>query len=95
MWLSASGISGSVLPEWWLSNPGLVAQMEPEYSNKVVLLNAPLYSSADKGHFQPLGIASMAASLRENGNLKKKKPPHFAVREETEFDLIQKINENQ
>ena len=37
----------------------------------------------------------MAASLRENGNLKKKKPTHFAVREETEFDLIQKINENQ
>ena len=36
-------------------------------ANKVVLLNAPLYSSADRRHFQPLGIASMAASLRENG----------------------------
>ena len=37
-------------------------------------------------------LLSMIFSLSA---LKKKKPNHFAVREETEFDLIQKINENQ
>lgn len=36
---------------------------------KVVLLNAPIYSSVDERHFPPLGIASMAASLRANGYL--------------------------
>lgn len=34
---------------------------------KIVLLNAPMYSSVDKRHFPPLGIASIAASLREKG----------------------------
>ena len=66
MFLMAISV-GSVLPEWWLSNSGQVAQWEPEYSP--LLLNDELYQVCVEPH-QDLSNVNQHTIILKPDNLR-------------------------
>ena len=68
---------GSVLPEWWLSNFGLLAQTSPEYSKVAKLLNYDVIILG--GGVYASGIAGLQFLKKNIGQLTDKKIVVFAV----------------